>query len=969
MKLLIRTLINGLFIAQLFTFSSFKSREKISLAGEWRFTIDRNDEGVAQKWFHNKLAETITLPGSMNSNGKGDKPGMHTQWTASIYDSSYFFQPRFERFRQPDNFKVPFWLMPDKHYVGAAWYQKEVVLPAGWENKAIEIFLERVHIKSRVWIDGAEAGAQQNSLVAPHVYVIKGLKPGKHTITVRIDNSIKDTDVGTNAHSVSDHTQGNWNGIIGRMELTALPEVYIENIKVYPDIRRSYAHIKIAVINSSPKLFKGSVKLEATSFNTAISHKVDPVTRNIAVGAYDTSWVDLDLPIGKKVQLWSEFTPALYSLTAKLGKGHLSADEQVAVFGMREIEVRGRQILVNGKPVFLRGNLNNCEFPLTGFPPADVGQWEKIFLKMRSYGFNHVRFHSWCPPEAAFIAADRTGFYLQPEGPTWPNHSTSLGEGKFIDGYIYKETNLMERWYGNHASYMMLAAGNEPRSGKQVPYLTGFIKYWKDKDPRRIYTGASVAMSWPLIPSNEFMIKSGARNLNWNDRPPSSDDDYTDAIKNFTVPYITHEQGQWCAFPNFKEIEKYKGAYKAANFEIFKADIEAQGMGALADSFMLASGKLQWLCYKYEIERSLRTPGLSGFQLLGLQDFPGQGTALVGVLDAFYEEKGYGNAKEFRRFNNRVVPLARFKKFVYTSNELLSVPLELYNYGQHQLNAQVSWEIVTNDNIVVAGGKFDKKAYETGGLSKIGPLKYDLGSIKKAAQLTLKVSVEGTEYNNEWNFWVYPSVLPAVPANDIYETDTLDAKAMNILGNGGKVFLQASDKVVKGQEVTQRFLPVFWNTSWFKMRPPHTLGFLLDPGHPAFNDFPTAYHSDLQWWKIVNNAQVMHLEDFPKGFRPLVQPIDTWFMNRRLALVFEAKIGKGKLMVTSADLSKDLDKRIAARQLRHSLINYMRSDAFNPQQDVNPGVINDVFISPSRFTFDAYTKDSPDELKPGGQRL
>ncbi|GAB3432092.1 sugar-binding domain-containing protein [Niabella aquatica] len=959
---------NLLYLLLILLLCSF-SREKISLAGEWRFAIDRNNEGVTQRWFLKRLDETIMLPGSMNSNGKGDQPGMHTQWTASIYDSSYFFQPRFERFRQPGNFKVPFWLMPDKHYVGTAWYQKEVVLPAGWENKMIEIFLERVHIKSRVWIDGIEAGTQQNSLVAPHVYVVKGLKPGKHTITVRIDNSIKDTDVGANAHSVSDHTQGNWNGIIGRIALTALPDAHIGNIKVYPDVQQKCARVKVAVVNSGQKLYRGTIRLDAASFNTPLSHIVNPVTANIAVAACDTSWVDVKVPVGDKMQLWSEFTPALYRLTARLGNGRASADEQVTTFGMRAIGVYGRQILVNGQPVFLRGNLNNCEFPLTGFPPMEVEHWEKIFLKMKSYGFNHVRFHSWCPPEAAFTAADRTGFYLQPEGPTWPNHSTSLGEGKFIDGYIYEETNRMEHWYGNHASYAMLAAGNEPRSSKQVPYLTGFINYWKEKDPRRIYTGAAVAMSWPLIPANEYMIKSGARNLNWNDRPPSSDDDYADAIKNFTVPYITHEQGQWCVFPNFKEIKKYTGAYRATNFEIFKADLESQGMGTLADSFMLASGKLQWLCYKYEIERSLRTPGLGGFQLLGLQDFPGQGTALVGVLDAFYEEKGYGNAREFSRFNNRVVPLARFKKFVYTNNELLSVAVELFNYGPYKLNVPVSWQIVTNGHNVIAGGKFDKRIYGTGSLHKAGGINYDLASIKYPAQLTLKVWVEGTAYNNEWDFWVYPSVLPAVPENDIYETDTLDAKAVDILNNGGKVFLQAADKVVKGQEVVQRFLPVFWNTSWFKMRPPHTLGFLADPRHPAFHDFPTAYHSDLQWWEIVNNARVMHLEDFPKGFRPLVQPIDTWFMNRRLALVFEAKVGKGKLMVTSADLNRDLDKRIAARQFRHSLINYMRSDAFNPQQQIDLGVINDIFVSPSKFIFDAYTKDSPDELKPGGQRL
>ena len=147
------------------------------------------------------------------------------------------------------------------------------------------------------------------------------------------------------------------------------------------------------------------------------------------------------------------------------------------------------------------------------------------------------------------------------------------------------------------------------------------------------------------------------------------------------------------------------------------------------------------------------------------------------------------------------------------------------------------------------------------------------------------------------------------------------------------------------------------------MRPPHTMGFLLDEKHPAFADFPTTYHSDLQWWDVVNKSQVMHLEDFSKDFRPLIQPIDTWFMNRRLALVFEAKVGNGKIIVSSANLS-DSTSGIASKQLFYSLEKYMNSDAFHPSQNISLQLIKDITSVPSKFTFDAYTKDSPDELKP-----
>ena len=271
--------------------------------------------------------------------------------------------------------------------------------------------------------------------------------------------------------------------------------------------------------------------------------------------------------------------------------------------------------------------------------------------------------------------------------------------------------------------------------------------------------------------------------------------------------------------------------------------------------------------------------------------------------------------------------------------------------------------------IVLAHGAFAQKEYAIGNALPVGLIRESLAGIKKATQLTLQVSIDGTDYRNEWSFWVYPSGLPELFHSTVYETDTLDSQALEVLNKGGKVLLEAAGKVVKGSEVVQRFLPVFWNTSWFKMRPPHTLGILLNPADPAFADFPTSYHSDLQWWEIVNNAQVMHLEDFPKGFKPLVQPIDTWFMNRRLALIFEVKAGKGKLLVTSADLQRDPERRIAARQLRYSILKYMNSDKFRPMQQVDLKVVADLFHTPSRFTFDAYTKDSPDELKPGGRKL
>ena len=494
---------------------------------------------------------------------------------------------------------------------------------------------------------------------------------------------------------------------------------------------------------------------------------------------------------------------------------------------MREFKISGTQFIVNDKPVFLRGTLNNCEFPLTGYPAMDTAAWGRIFRTAKSFGLNHMRFHSWCPPEEAFIAADIAGFYLQPEAPTWPNHGTSLGDGRFIDQYIYDETNRMDEAYGNYASFCMLSAGNEPAGRNQVKYLTDFINYWKEKDDRRVYTGASVAMSWPLVPANEYMVKSGARGLRWTTEQPESVSDFSAAIKDFPVPYVTHEMGQWCAFPDFDEIKDYTGVYKAKNFELFQQDLEDHNMGDQAKDFLMASGKLQVLCYKAEIEKDLRTAGLAGFQLLGLQDFPGQGTALVGVLNAFWKPKPYINAKAFRRFCNASVLLAQLPKFVFTNDETFDTNIELFHFGEKDLqNTVVQWTVKNDKGEIIRSGRFDPLTFKRGSVQQAGNVQFALNNILAASHLNLEVKIAGTTIANDWDFWVYPYELPRVGGHgyEIYHCTTLDSTAAEVLNKGGKVFLNAYGKIVKGKEIIMYFTPVFWNTSWFKMRPPHVTG-------------------------------------------------------------------------------------------------------------------------------------------------
>lgn len=951
-------IIASLFIAFAGSLAVVGQNHSVSLSGKWAFQIDREDKGIREEWFNKTLNDRINLPGSMPEKLKGDDVTVRTRWTGSLYDSSYYFNPYMEKYRIDGQVKLPFFLTPDKHYVGVAWYQKRVTVPDSWKGERVVLFLERSHIETTVWINRQEVG-MQNSLCVPHVYDLTSyVTPGKsYLVTIRVDNRIKEINVGPDSHSITDQTQGNWNGIVGKIELQSTPKVFFEDIQIYPDLAGKKALVRMNVRASSS--VNGEITLSAKSFNTDVNHEIAPVYQTVTVRKGDNLF-EMELPMGQDFLIWDEFSPALYRLTATLKNGKQIETKQIQ-FGMREFTINGKWFYINGRKTMLRGTVENCDFPLTGYAPMDVASWERVFRICRSYGLNHMRFHSYCPPEAAFIAADLVGFYLQPEGPSWPNHGPKLGNGQPIDKYLMDETIALTKAYGNYASYCMLACGNEP-SGHWVNWVSKFVDYWKTADSRRVYTGASVGGSWKWQPHNQYHVKAGARGVTWAKRQPESMSDYRAKIDTVRQPYVSHETGQWCVFPDFNEIRKYTGVNKARNFEIFRDILEDNDMGGQAHDFMMASGKLQAICYKHEIEKTLRTPDYAGFQLLALNDYSGQGTALVGVLNVFFEEKGYINAAEFRRFCSPTVPLARIPKFVYTNDESFHADIEIAHFGATPLReARTIYTVKDEYGKVYAHGTVGSSDIPIGNLFSLGSVDLDLGAIDTPQKLNLEICIENTSAVNDWDFWVYPAHVE-LAEGDVYTTDTLDEQAISVLEQGGNVLITAAGKVSYGKEVVQHFTPVFWNTSWFKMRPPHTTGIFLNEYHPLFKEFPTEYHSNLQWWELLNKAQVMQFTDFPDDFQPIVQNIDTWFISRKIGVLFEANVLSGKLMMTSMDITSQLEKRVAARQLHKAILDYMNSDNFRPSTIVPVERVQELFTKVAG-NVKSYTKDSPDELK------
>lgn len=893
-------------------------KQIISLAGIWNFKLDPFSIGVGSngvQLFPN-LAEEIVLPGSTDQAGKGYK----TQEMTSLRLTRMF------------------------EYKGAAWYEKEVFIPEDWGGKEIELFLERAHWESQIWINNKYAGRQE-SLSTPHIYHIAPfLKPGvKNVIRIRVDNNrIYDIEY---SHAISAETQTNWNGVIGRMELRAFDKVSIEDIQVYPQIKREMAEVKVRIANRSGNEIEGVIKLEGEVYNTTRNHDI-PLLNAKFSGKDSLIDLTVELPLEDAV-LWDEFNPALYRLQIEVkanANGQDFYDSKQVSFGMREVGVEGTRLTINDRVSFIRATVNCGEFPITGYPPTDLDSWMRILKICKDYGLNAMRFHSWCPPEAAFTAADLLGLYLQVENSDW---RFTVGKDSATNRFLREDADRILKTYGNHPSFIFFGEGNELVGPTVKNFLSELVADWKRQDPRRVYTGSS---AYPLVPENDFNVLYGARPQRWkeglkgrfNVQPLNTLYDYSEYVKKHDQPMITHEVGQWCVFPDFSQISKYTGVLKPFNYELFREALREKGMLNQAEQFTMASGRFQVIQKKEEIESYLRTPGMAGYHLLQLNDFPGQGTSPVGIVDVFWEPKPYVTAEEFRTYQSDRTFLLRTPSFTWTSDQNFEGELQFANFGSCDLNnIKIAWTLSYPDETIFEEGDI-QASIPVGSPIPIDKLSISLAGIKQATRLRLSVQAGEIDCSNSWDIWVYPEkIMHPVRQKDVLVTSSWDAKTKRHLQKGGKVLLLA-DTAKVDSDIPASFSGISWNAVWSGM-PPNLLGILCDPDHPALKAFPTEFHSNWQWWDLVAKSKPFQLDHTPGPFIPLVQMIPDWNNPKKIGLVFEGRIGEGKLIVSAIDLINGMEERPVARQMLHSLLQYVNSDEFAPTHDLNPEWIDVLF--------------------------
>ena len=916
------------------------TQSRIPLEGNWGLQLDTAGAGIAPDWLTKSCTDSLFLPGTTDMGKKGT---YNTDMTLTTSLSrEYVFE-------------------------GKALYTKQVDIPEEWDGTSVRLVMERTK-PTTIWIDGKEVGANNDISTAQQYDLSSYLFPGTHTVAILVDNgkqAVPEKVYGS-SHAYSASTQTNWNGIIGDFYLESVPLCGIDDIQLYPDVAKKVVTARVTLRNPDKGAGKGILSFYAEAWNTDKQHKTP-------VQTVEVDWTkpeqELELALGDKALLWSEFTPSLYRFSVSL-KTDQSVDTEQATFGLRDFKTKGRQFTMNGKTTFLRGKHDACVFPLIAHTAMDVETWRHYFQVAKQYGINHYRFHSWCPPEACFEAADIEGIYLQPELPIWGN--IDIDDTELCD-YLLKEGRNLHRAYSNHASFVMFGLGNE-MSGEEG--LAMLIQTFKKEDNRHIYSsGSNNYLGFKGKQANEDYFttcrvgREGDKQFNTHARAsfsfadaydggylnhtyPNSEMDFSSANVLCDVPIISHETGQFQVYPNYEEIKKYTGVLKPRNFEIFKKRLEEAGMINLAYDFMMASGKWSALLYRADIEMNLRTPEWGGFQLLDLQDYPGQGSAYVGILDAFMESKGLIAPEEWRHFCSEGVPLFCTEKFCWTNDEALTGEVEIANYSESDLNSkQLSWTLTDSKQQVLDKGVLPLQVKQ-GELAKVGTLKPAIASVRKAEKVTLALSIDGTPYRNDYSLWIYPAADKEVaPSEDICVTDDLDAH-LKYLTEGGKVLWFPSKDKHKDQTVGGLFQTDYWNYRMFRTicenldRPvsPGTLGILTDPGHPALADFPTEFHTNWQWFPIIKQSYPMILDRLSDDYRPIVQVIDNVERNHKLGLLFEFKVGNGKLLVCMSDLKAVQDKP-EARQFYRSILEYMESSAFAPSYSLSAKDLQDLFTA------------------------
>ena len=937
-----------------------ESYMKLLLDGSWHVELEDGTTGQ------------MDLPGTLDENGIGHRDVGANQWhpdaalgnAAEEVDKDAPIATRFTR----------------RHtYEGEARISRKVTVP-DYGTDRLFVLAERARVL-RLAVDGEECEAfRQGTLSTPYIFELTGVTPGEHELTFFSDNSYPGMpkDAICYSSAATDETQTNWNGILGNLCMYTRPKNFIECVRIYPKkLKRSGGYVADVCVELAPGaketlkdakiILRSEALAETEEFGKTqksaeiFTHLGDALTKIEAAGPENRKTVEIwfrDLPLRENVKLWDEEEGNLYEMAATLDSGTAaehgvnSSVEYRTRFGIRIFGDNGSgRFALNGRTIFLRSEANCAEYPETGHPPMTVSEWKEILQKYRSYGINCVRFHSHCEPEAAFTAADELGMLLQPELSNW-NPKDAFATEESIRYYRTELTAILKT-YANHPSFVMLTLGNELQAGGEGRNrMQDLVRTAKQLDPTRLYANGSNTFYGEegCDPESDFYTSQSCKDVvirgtfsgmrgYINENYPSADHTYDAAMaeirKSYTKPVFSFEVGQFEVLPDFEELESFQGISDPVNLKLIRKRVEERGLLPVWKKYVEATGELSRLAYREEIEAAMRTRELSGISLLGLQDFPGQGTALVGMMNSHMEPKPYPFARpeRFREFFRESRIFVKMPRYTYEEGEYLTAEVEVANFGKESIRGELVWTLGYRDCAVNTGrgelrcDRADRqKNCPPGTYTSLGRLDIPLEVKGVSAALILTVSIGGC--TSTYPVWVYQKTSPECPKN-VYETRVFDEQTRAVLQNGGRVYLSPdADRESLPNSIKTQFTTDFWSVGTFAEQE-GGMGQLIDTEHPIFRNFPTDFHTDWQWWIVAGKRAVI----LPRSMKSVITEMDSYAFLRPMTQLIEFNCLNGKVLLSTMELHKSLQYP-EARALQAAIYEYLSREEFRPAEEL-----------------------------------
>lgn len=851
---------------------------KIDLSGQWQVKLDAEKQETMPQAY----PETMMLPGTTSAAGLGmPNPAKERGCLTDAY--------RFE---------------------GAVWFMR--TFTAGdWTGEQTMLTLERTR-KTTVYLDGRPIGHQE-SLCTPHRYFLPPVHAGEHTLVIRVDN----TDYLTRGeHLTSPDTQSNWNGITGEISLT-VAHTLLTDLTVRPDLRRGCLRVHGHIIGA-PDGVAGIV------LPGQMEHLL-PYRRGV---------LDGECPLKGNEAFWDEAHPEIHTISIDL-----DGDVYETTFGLRDVRTLGRRLLINGRETFLRGKVDNLLYPKTGYTPTDVASWMTILGIAKEYGINHYRYHTACPPDAAFTAADLLGVYMAPELPFWGTVAEEGEEGydERERDFLFQEGFRILREYGHHPSFLWLSLGNELWGSKDV--LNRMMRAYREADDTKLYS--SGANNYQFVPDvldeeNVFVgVRLGRERLIRGsyamcDAPqgivqttaPESVSNYDASIVPETlgqsgeagkvqiqygtgvkevdaqsadalipdVPVISHEVGQYVFYPDFSEIPHYTGPLKPRNIEAMRENLERAGLYGEHEAFFRQTGHLAVDCYKREIETLLRSREVSGFQLLDLQDYTGQGTALVGVLNAMMENKGLISAEEWREFCAGTVVLGEFASFTGMMGEDIRFDVQISECDPEKQHTCIRCTLMDGERELYACDVTPgaRQGRLTDAVSVTFPAEcYREAMQERITGLTVVLTLaDGTR--NHYQIWLIPPIDIRITREGIEKDGRMVAfVSAEEKADGAAIVVPSAEGQLPAEYCTDFWCyPMFRSISesMGKPVPVGTMGLSIDTASPLLKRFAQEDYTTPAWYAILQTA---HVQRLPADIRPAVQMIDNTERCARLGILYQ----------------------------------------------------------------------------------